>query len=102
MDQPERDRIPSHRFRDRPPADLRHPERLPLPGVLGDAHSVVPGERLLAPQEVASYLGLPVKTLYQCGTRSVIRRACDRPHVRYRRMLRGLAHRVMAGQRAIG
>ena len=65
MDQCERDRIPSHRFTDRPPTDVRHPERLRLPGVLGTSHTVVPGERLLGPQEVASYLGLPVKTLYQ-------------------------------------
>ena len=36
-----------------------------MPGVPGPYHRVVPGERLLSPEDVADYLGLPVKTLYQ-------------------------------------
>jgi excisionase family DNA binding protein len=64
MDQRERDRIPSHQSADRP-IDRRYIERVPLPGVPGPSHRVVPAERLLGPEEVADYLGLPVKTLYQ-------------------------------------
>jgi integrase len=52
MDQRERDRIPSQRFTDRPPTDVRHPERLRLPGVLGTSHTVVSGERLLGVRAV--------------------------------------------------
>ena len=64
MDQRDRDRILAHQSADEP-SDRRHIERFPLPGVPGPYHRVVPEERLLSPEDVADYLGLPVKTLYQ-------------------------------------
>lgn len=61
MNEPARLRIPSHPFRDSASNGRRQPERK---GHLSDSQSVSE-KPLLGPHELASYLGVPVKTLYQ-------------------------------------
>ena len=52
---------------------------------LGDHGSLVPSDPLLSPEEVARYLGLPVKTLFQWRYKGVGPRALRvGRHLRYR------------------
>lgn len=62
MNQSTRFRIRSHPFRDSASNGLRQPERKGHPG---DSQALSSDQRLLSPQELASYLGVPVRTLYQ-------------------------------------